>query len=84
MFLVENGEQAVWQFPVKHISLRDPNVLKTRLLDIPIFPRKKQMSYQTKQQIADLKDGMKGIDVTAVIMKIPPPTRIFTRLGLES
>jgi hypothetical protein len=84
MFLVEHGEQAVWQFPVQQKSLHDPKVLKKYLSEIPLVHRKLQMSYATTQQIANLKYGMKGIDVTATILEVPPPTRVFTRLGSEA
>ena len=84
IFLVEAEEKVVWQFPVNLESIRNPNVLKKRIQDIAVFNQETKMRYQTKQQIGDLKYGMKGIDVTATIVNIPAVHRVVTRWGTES
>ena len=36
IFLVETEEKIIWQFPINLESIRDPNVLKKHISDIPI------------------------------------------------
>ncbi|RLI38467.1 hypothetical protein DRO66_01505 [Candidatus Bathyarchaeota archaeon] len=43
-----------------------------------------QERYQKKQQIDNLRFGMKGIDVTAKIIEVPPIKPVITRWGSES
>lgn len=84
IFLVEKGENVVGQFPVNLANLRDPSLLIKHIQHIPIPRRKQQKIYQKKQSIAGLRYGMKGIDVRATIVHIPPAKRVVTRWGLEA
>ena len=82
-FLITTEEKVVWQFPVNLENVRNPEVLKKLIPDIPIPPPLEQERYQKKQQINNLRFGMKGIDVTVKIIEVPPIKLVFTRWGSE-
>jgi len=81
-FLIEKDEKVVWQYPINLDSIRNPDLLKKYIQDIPI-PLKKEI-YQKKQQIAGLRFGMKGIDIHAKIIEIPQRKIVHTRWGTLS
>ena len=81
IFLITKDEKVVWQFPVNLESLRNPELMKNHIQNIPIHHHKKKEIYLKKQEIGDLRFGMKGIDVKARIIEIPQAQQVFTRWG---
>jgi len=82
-FLITKDEKVVWQFPVNLENVRNPEVLKKLIQDIPIPQPLERERYQKKQQIDNLRFGMKGIDVTAKIIEVPPIKQVISRWGSE-
>ncbi len=83
-FLITKDEKVIWQFPVNLENVRNPEVLKKLIQDMPTPQPLEQERYQKKQQIDNLRFGMKGIDVTAKIIEVPPIKPVITRWGSES
>jgi hypothetical protein len=82
-FLVTRDENVVWQSTIHLESIRNPDLLKSHIQDIPLPQSTDRAQYQTLQQIDNLRCGMKGIDVTAKITEIPPIQPVITRWGSE-
>ena len=82
-FLITKEENVIWQSKVNLESLRNPEVLKNHIQDIPIPRPMERERYQKVQQIDNLRSGMKGIDVTAKIIDVPPIKPVVTRWGSE-
>jgi len=82
-FLITKEEKVIWQFPVALVNVRNPEVLKKLIQDMPTPQPLEQERYQKKQQIDNLRFGMKGIDVTAKIIEVPPIKPVITRWGSE-
>ena len=78
-FLITKEEKVIWQFPVNLENVRNPEVLKKYIQDMPTPQPLEQERYQKKQQINNLRFGMKGIDVTAKIIEVPPIKPVITR-----
>jgi replication factor A1 len=83
-FLITKEEKVIWQFPVNLENVRNPEVLKKYIQDMPAPQPPEQERYQKKQQIDNLRFGMKGINVTAKIVEIQPTKPVITRWGSES
>jgi replication factor A1 len=83
-FLITKEEEVIWQFPVNLESVRNPEVLKKHIQDIPLPQPLERERYQKIQQIDNLRFGMKGIDVKAKIVEIQPTKPVITRWGSES
>ncbi len=83
-FLITKEENVVWQSKIYLESMRDPEVLKDHIQDIPLPQHVKRESYPKNQQIDTLRVGMKGIDVTAKVIEVPPIRQVFTRWGSEA
>ena len=83
-FLITKEEKVIWQFPVNLVNVRNPEVLKKLIQDMPTPQPLERERYQKKQQIDNLRFGMKGIDVTAKIIEVPPIKPVITRWGSES
>jgi len=82
-FLITKEEKVVWQFPVALENVRNPEVLKKLIQDMPIPQPLEQERYRKKQQIDNLRFGMKGIDVKATIVEVPPIKPVISRWGSE-
>ena len=82
-FLITKEEKVVSQFLVNLESLENPEILKKVIQDIPIRQHLEQERYQKKQQIDNLRFGMKGIDLTVEIIEVPPIRPVITRWGSE-
>lgn len=80
-FLVTNNEKVVWQFPITLEYLRNPHTLKSDIHDIPLPIILPKQSLQRQKMINELSAGMKGIDVTATIVEIPPSNRVYSKWG---
>jgi hypothetical protein len=83
-FLITKEENVVWQSKLNLESLRDPDILKDHIQDIPLPQHVERESYPKNQQIDTLRVGMKGIDVTATIIEVPPIRPVITRWGAEA
>ena len=83
-FLITKEEKVIWQFPVNLENVRNPDVLKKYIQDMPAPQPTEAERYEKKQLIEDLRFGMKGIDVTAKIIEIQPTKPVITRWGSES
>jgi len=82
-FLITKEENVIWQSKIKLESIRNSDLLKNHIQDILIsYPTEKEQ-YQKMQQIDNLRCGMKGIDVTAKIIEVPPIKPVITRWGSE-
>ncbi|MEE8323725.1 MAG: hypothetical protein V3R57_08910 [Candidatus Bathyarchaeia archaeon] len=82
-FLITKEEKVIWQFPVNLVNVRNPEVLKKYIQDMPTPQPLERERYQKKQQIDNLRFGMKGIDVKATIVEVPPIKPVITRWGSE-
>ena len=82
-FLITKEEKVVWQFPVALENLRNPEVLKKLIQDMTLPQPLERELYQKKQQIDNLRFGMKGIDVMAKIIEVPPIKPVLSRWGSE-
>ena len=84
IFLITKEEKVVWQFSVNLESIRSPDLLKEHIHDIPLPQNVERESYPKNQQIDTLRVGMKGINVTAKVIEVPPIQQVFTRWGSEA
>ena len=82
-FLITKDEKVIWQFPVALENVRNPDVLKKLIQDMPIPQPLEQERYQKVQQIDNLRFGMKGINVKATIVEVPPIKPVISRWGSE-
>jgi len=82
-FLVTHEENVVWQSKIRRESLRNPEMLKSHIQDTVLPHLTDGVQYQTLKQIDNLRCGMKGIDVTAKIIEVPPIQPVITRWGSE-
>lgn len=82
-FLITKEENVVWQSQVNLEGLRNPEVLKNHIHDIPVPRSSERERYLKVQQVGNLRFGMKGIDVTAKIIDVPPIKPVVTRWGSE-
>ena len=82
-FLITKAENVVWQCKMSLESIRDSDLLKEYIHDIPLPQQVERKSYPKTQQIDTLKVGMKNIDITAKIIEVPPIQQVFTRWGSE-
>jgi hypothetical protein len=79
-FLVEKDGKTIWQAPIHLESIRNPSVRAyLRTIPIPDYVAKK--NYPENQKIGDLRFGMKGINIIAKIIEIPPAIGVNTRWG---
>jgi replication factor A1 len=82
-FLITREENVVWQSKVKLEGIRNPEVLKNHIPDIPLAGPTEREQYQKVQQVGNLRFGMKGIDVTAKIVEVPPIKPVISRWGSQ-
>ena len=78
-FLITQGDQVVWQFPLKQDSLSNP-LFRDSIKEIPI-PEKIKDDEDKNRTIDELRSGMKGVTLTAKITEIPPAKNIVSRWG---
>jgi replication factor A1 len=81
-FLLTNKEKVISQFPIKQEALRIPDAFRDYIQYVPIPAPKK--SEPRHKKIDELKSGMKGVVVTAKIVKIPLRKLVDTRWGGQS
>lgn len=83
-FLITQEEKVIWQFPVNLESIRDPYV-RDYIIKIPMPEKiKKIMELGRNLKIGELRFGMKGVNVTAKIIEIPPTREVITKWGSQA
>lgn len=75
-FLIIKGVKAIWQFPLNLKMLQNPN-FRESIKEIPM-PEKKIVGPRDLK-IAELKFGVKGVNVKAKIVDVLPTRIIFSR-----
>lgn len=80
-FLLTNEEKVVSQFPITLDVLKEPEYYKDQLRFISksLYANKKQDKKTRK--ISELRYGMRGIDIKAKVIEIPPAINVLTRFG---
>ena len=83
MFLITKGEKVVWQFPVNleliiNSDFRD----SIKRMQMPEKPKKIDVLGKNLK-IDELLVGMKGINITAEIVDIPPARLVYTKWGTQ-
>lgn len=80
-FLITNEEEVVSQFHVTLEVLKNPKYLKNQIQQY--FPKSSPCTHGPKK-IGDLRVGMRGIDLKAKVIKIPPALNVLTRFGTKA
>jgi len=81
-FLLTNKGKVISQFPIKQEALRIPDSFRDYIKYVPTPAPKK--SEPRHRKIDELKSGMKGVGITAKIVKIPLRKLVDTRWGGQS
>ena len=83
-FLITKEEKVVWQFPVNLESIRNPDA-RDYIKEIPMPEKAKKIDELGRNmKISELRSGMKGINLLAKIVEIPPTRFVFTRWDSEA
>jgi replication factor A1 len=83
-FLVTHEGKVVSQFPIKTEVLKNQDVFINHLGHTPIQEIRERYSRKNSgllKKIGQLKYRMKGVDLKAKIIEIPPVRRVLTRFG---
>ena len=84
IFLITEDEKAVWQFPLNLESIRNPH-FRDSIKDVQMPQKVEKINGSGRNlKISELRFGMKGINVTAKIIEIPPASHVFTRWESEA
>lgn len=84
VFLLKRGNKVAAQFPIpKSFLLKETNpIARSRNTDlIRRYLVKKANRGPHSLQVADLRTGMKRINLRAKVVEVPEPKRVFTRFG---
>jgi replication factor A1 len=83
IFLITRGHKVVAQFPILKNFLKESNpIARSRNTDlIRRHLARKVNGKQHSLRIADLKTGMKRVNLKAKVLEIPKPKCVFTRFG---
>ena len=79
-FLITKEEKVVWQFPVKLEIITNPR-LRDSIKEITIPKSLKVDEKGRNRKIGELSFGMKGVNVIAKIVEVPPARNVMTRFG---
>ena len=79
--LITDGEKVVSQFPILLEVLNSPEYLKAQIQHFPLSPQAKRKLEGKQKTISRLSYGMRGINLKAKIIEIPPAKLVFTRSG---
>jgi replication factor A1 len=83
-FLITTEEKVVSQFPIRLDILKTPNFLNKLIKNIPNEYYTEKKVEQKQKKINELRFRMKGINVRAKVIKIPPRQAVFTGLGVQA
>jgi len=82
-FLITKEEKVVWQSPVNLETIRNPDA-RDHIKKIPMPEKVKKIDELGRNlKIGELRFGMKGINLLAKIVEIPPTRHVFTRWKSE-
>ena len=83
-FLITKDEKVVWQFPVNLDIIRNQDA-RDSIKKFPMPEKmKKTAELSRRLKISELRFGMKGINLQAEIVEIPPTKHVYTRWALEA
>ena len=81
--LITKEEKVVWQFPVD-LEIITNKIIRDSIREIPI-PKKMKMDQSGRNlKIGQLRFGIKGVNVLAKIIEIPPTKEVITRWGSQA
>ena len=81
MFLITKGDKVIWQFPVNPESIMN-SYYRDSIERMQTPEKPKNIEGMGKNlQIDELQVGMKGINIAAEIIAIPPARLVYTRWG---
>jgi replication factor A1 len=80
IFLVTKKEKVISQFPIKVKALENQNTFKNHIQHIPLSSINENKQ-QNKKKIGKLRYRMKGVDLKAEVIEIPPVRNVITRFG---
>jgi hypothetical protein len=80
-FLITNKEKVVAQFPINLEYLKNPQTLKLDSQDIPVPISLPKKSIMRQKRVNELTAGMKGVDVKATIVEVPPSKSVYSKWG---
>ncbi|MDQ1280299.1 MAG: hypothetical protein QG670_1562 [Thermoproteota archaeon] len=84
IFLIMKEEKVVWQFPVNLKIITDPYVRES-IKEIPMPEKTRKIDELGRNtKISELRSGMKGINLLAKIVDIPPTKYVFTKWDTEA
>lgn len=83
-FLITKDDKVISQFPINREILKNPEYLKECIRKIPISRYKTSKISKTPKKIADLRYGMKRINIQAQVIEIPSAKLVVTRFGNHS
>ncbi len=69
------------QFPINLNVLKNPEYVKDQIQHFPLSPHAQRRLEGKPKKIGQLSYGMKGINVKAKILEIPPAKQVHTRFG---
>jgi replication factor A1 len=83
IFLITRGHKVVAQFPILKNFLKEANpIVRSRNTDLIRRHLARKANRRLRRlHVADLRTGMKRINLKAKVMEIPKPKCVFTRFG---
>ena len=81
MFLLTNEDTVVSQFPITVDVLKDQEYYKDQLRFYSKSRYEQKKEKKKVRKINELKYGIKGIDLIATVVEIPPAISVLTRFG---
>jgi replication factor A1 len=82
-FLITKGEKVVSQFPITTEILKNPEYVENQIQYFPLLYRAQRKHDEKQRKISELRYRMRGINVKAKIIEIPPPQQVQTRFGTK-
>jgi len=83
VFLITEGEKVVWQFPI-NLELIENKYFRDSIRHIPTPEKVKVNGLSKTLKIDELLVGMKGVNVAAEIIDIPPTRAVLTKWGTHA
>jgi replication factor A1 len=82
-FLITKGGKVVSQFPITTEILKNPEYVKNQIQYFPPPYRAQRKRDGKQRKISELYYRMRGINVKAKIIEIPPAQQVQTRFGTK-
>jgi replication factor A1 len=80
-FLLTKEDKVVSQFPVRLDFLKDTGSLRSMVREVDFSDYLKAKPLQRQRKIAELRFGMKKVDVTGKVVDIPPKRLVTSEFG---